>query len=164
MTVIFNVIWQFGIRIPRNGIQSRSCIVIYAGQGVLHVPTCSCLAHVMACSLFGAKPLPEPIPTYCQFRPCEIIQLWIKLRNFLWRKCIWKCHLWHHGHFVYMLQCVNATISYCGSVHNQFVHRVANCAETKNLKSLYKWYFLPENDFIHLIHPQKVIQWTFVQY
>ena len=119
LTVIFKVIWLVGIRIPRNGIQSRCFIVIYAGEGVLHVPTCFCLAQVMAYSVLGTKPSPWPMPTYCQFRPCEIIQLWIKIRNFLERKCIWKCHLRHHGHFVYMLQCVNATISCCGSVHNQ---------------------------------------------
>ena len=31
-----------------------------------------------------------------------------------------------------------------GSVHNQRVNRVANCAETKNLKSLYQWDFQPK--------------------
>ena len=29
------------------------------------------LAQVMACHLFGAKPLPEPTLTYCQLDPWE---------------------------------------------------------------------------------------------
>ena len=31
----------------------------------------SSLVHVMACRLFGAKPLPEPMTTYCQLDPLE---------------------------------------------------------------------------------------------
>ena len=37
------MIFQDHLAIPRNGIQRCSCIVIWAGQGVLHVPTCSYL-------------------------------------------------------------------------------------------------------------------------
>ena len=42
--------WLFSLRIPRNGVQHRSCILIEASQGVLHVPnvllvTTSCGAY-----------------------------------------------------------------------------------------------------------------------
>ena len=33
--------------------------------------TVSALVQAMACRLFGAKPLPEPMLTYCQLEPCE---------------------------------------------------------------------------------------------
>ena len=29
------------------------------------------MVQVMACRLFGVKPLPEPMPTYCQLGPQE---------------------------------------------------------------------------------------------
>ena len=31
----------------------------------------SCLVQIMACRLFGAKPLPEPMLTFCQLDPYE---------------------------------------------------------------------------------------------
>ena len=53
------------------------------------------LAHVMACRLFGATPLPEPRLTYCQLDSWEQISVKFEseLYHFHWRKCIWKCRL-----------------------------------------------------------------------
>ena len=47
----------------------------------------------MICHLLGAKPLPEPMLTYCQ----------LTLRNTLRlnSKIIWKYHLWNGGHFMH---------------------------------------------------------------
>ena len=62
------------------------------------------LVQVMACHLFGAKLLPEPILTYCQLDPKEKEQTSVKFKSkykkFNPRKCIWKCRLRNGGHFV----------------------------------------------------------------
>ena len=49
----------------------------------------------MACRLFGAKPLPEPMLAYCQLDPWEQVSVKFEseFHNFHSRKCIWKCRL-----------------------------------------------------------------------
>ena len=51
--------------------------------------------QVMACRLFGTKPLPEPMMAYCQLDSQEQISVKFKTEfsNFHSRKCIWKCRL-----------------------------------------------------------------------
>ena len=41
------------------------------GDAYMRYWTGSSLVHVMACRLFGAKPLPEPMMAYCQLGPTE---------------------------------------------------------------------------------------------
>ena len=57
--------------------------------------TGSALLQVMACRLFGDKPLPEPMLAYCQLGSWE--QISVKLESeffhFRSRKCIWNCRL-----------------------------------------------------------------------
>ena len=57
--------------------------------------TRSALVRVMACRLFGAKPLPEPMLAYCQLDLWEQISVKFELEfyHFLFRKCIWNCRL-----------------------------------------------------------------------
>ena len=54
--------------------------------------TGSTFVQVMACRLFGAIPLPEPMLAYCQLASRE--QISVKFESeflyFHWRKCIWK--------------------------------------------------------------------------
>ena len=53
------------------------------------------LVQVLACRLFGAKPLPEPMPVYCRLNSWEQISVkfeW-ELYHFHSRKCIWNCPL-----------------------------------------------------------------------
>ena len=63
----------------------------------------SALVQIMACRLFGAKPLSKPMLGYCQ--------IWTLMDNIQWniksikkyfhsRKCITKYRLWNGGHFV----------------------------------------------------------------
>ena len=56
----------------------------------------------MVCRLFGAKPLPEPIMTYCQLDPYEQTSVKIKwkYKTFHSWKCIWKCRQRNGDHFV----------------------------------------------------------------
>ena len=54
------------------------------------------LVPIMACRLFGAKPLSEPMLDYCQ--PDHKEQIWMKFylklgRSTCSKKCIWKCRL-----------------------------------------------------------------------
>ena len=60
------------------------------------------LFHIMACRLFGAKPLPKPMLTYCQFDPYvqTSVKLEPKYEVFHSWKCIRKDRLWNGGHFV----------------------------------------------------------------
>ena len=53
------------------------------------------LVKVIACRLFGAKPLPEPMLAYCQLESWEQISVKFESEfyHFHLRKCIWKCRL-----------------------------------------------------------------------
>ena len=64
--------------------------------------TGSALVQVMACRLFGAKPLPEPMLTYCQLEPWEqnLVKLESGYTTFYSWKCIWKHCLQTGCHFV----------------------------------------------------------------
>ena len=55
----------------------------------------SALVQVMACRLFGAKPLHAPMLGYLQLDPWEqiLVKLESKFYHFHSRKFIWKCHL-----------------------------------------------------------------------
>ena len=53
------------------------------------------LVEVMACHLFAAKPLPEPMLSYCLSDSWEQMSMQFEQEfyNFLSRKCIWKSQL-----------------------------------------------------------------------
>ena len=53
------------------------------------------LVPIMACRLFSAKPLPEPMLAYCQLDSWEHISVKyeLKFHHFHSRKCNWKYHL-----------------------------------------------------------------------
>ena len=57
--------------------------------------TGSSLVQVMACRLFGAKPLPEPMLVYCHLDTWEQVSVKFEseLSHFHSWKCIWKCCL-----------------------------------------------------------------------
>ena len=57
--------------------------------------TGSSLVQVMACCLFGTKPLPETMLPVCQLNPWEQISMKFlsEFYHFHSRKCIWKCCL-----------------------------------------------------------------------
>ena len=57
--------------------------------------TWSTLVQVRACRMFGAKPLPEPMPGYSQLDSWEQISMKFesKFYHFHSRKCNWKCRL-----------------------------------------------------------------------
>ena len=59
--------------------------------------TWSSLLCVVACCLSDTKPLPEPMLTYWHKLQWNMNQNTI---IFIWRKCIWKCHLQNVSHFV----------------------------------------------------------------
>ena len=55
----------------------------------------SALVQLMACRLFGAKPLPEPMLAYCQLDSREQISVKFESEfcHFHSRKCFWNCRL-----------------------------------------------------------------------
>ena len=62
----------------------------------------SALVQIMACGLFGAKPLPKPMLGYCQLDPQEQISVKFEsnYKALHSRKCIWKYRLRNGAHFV----------------------------------------------------------------
>ena len=62
----------------------------------------SALVQIMACRLFGAKPLPQPVLTYQQLDPYEPISLKFKsqFKHYYSRKCIRRCRLRNGSYFV----------------------------------------------------------------
>ena len=54
--------------------------------------TGSSLVQLMACRLFGTKPLPEPVLFYCQLESWQQVSVKFesKFYHFHSRKCIWK--------------------------------------------------------------------------
>ena len=62
----------------------------------------SALGKVMACRLFGAKPLPEPMLIYCKLDLAEqtSVKFGSKYKTFHSRTCVWKCRLRNGVHFV----------------------------------------------------------------
>ena len=60
------------------------------------------LVQIMACRLFGAKPLSELMLYHCQLDLWEqtSVKMYSKLRHFHSRKCIWKWHLENVIHFI----------------------------------------------------------------
>ena len=61
----------------------------------------------MACHLFGAKPLPEPLLAYCQLDAWEqtSVKFESKYQNFSFKKIYLKCCLRNGGHFVAASMC-----------------------------------------------------------
>ena len=59
------------------------------------------LVQKMACLLFGAKPLREPMLVYCRLDPQEgnLCDIWIEIQ-FSSMESIWKCSLQNDGHLV----------------------------------------------------------------
>ena len=57
--------------------------------------TGSALIKVIACRLFGAKPLPEPMLTYSQLDSLEqiLVKFESEFCHFHSRKCVWNCRL-----------------------------------------------------------------------
>ena len=62
----------------------------------------SVLVQIMACHIFGTKPLSEPMLGYCQLNPKEqtSVKFQSKSRTFHSQKCIWKYRMQNGGHFV----------------------------------------------------------------
>ena len=73
----------------------------------MHRWTRPSLVQVMACRLFGTKPLPKPMLTYCQLDPQEQTSFKFQsvFKHFHSGKSIWKWCLLHGSHFDYASMC-----------------------------------------------------------
>ena len=92
----------------------RKCInsIIYSlvtPYGVKYVWQ-HCYMLWLACRLFGAKPLPGPVLSYCQLNQTKLgmnlRKTNLKMQNFSFKKKrIWICRLQNGGHFVSTALC-----------------------------------------------------------
>ena len=73
----------------------------------------------MACRLFGAKPLSEPMLPYYQLDPKEHISVkfHLKFKSFHSRKCTWQCCLPNSGHLV------SLSMFYTGNLRHSQAHQ-----------------------------------------
>ena len=63
-----------------------------------NIPT---IVQIMACRLFGTKPLSEPMLPYCQLDPNEhiLVKFYQDFKSFHLRKCTWNSRLRNGVHF-----------------------------------------------------------------
>ena len=114
----------------------------------------SALVQIMACRLLGAKPLSEPMLTYCQLEPKEYISMkyHFKLNYFHSRKCVWTCRLRNGGHFV-QGRWVKEASPVCVLVLHQPVPAIQPAYST-NAANCYKhWTEPPANKTISILMP-----------
>ena len=57
------------------------------------------LVQIMACRLFGAKPLSEPIYSELNAKEHISVKYYLKSKSFHSRKCIWRNRLWNSRPF-----------------------------------------------------------------
>ena len=62
-------------------IPSSSITPLYSCPAYMHQWTRSSLVQIMACHLFGAKPLPQTTLTYCQLAPWEQSEILINIQK-----------------------------------------------------------------------------------
>ena len=82
----------------RNSQSSNNEIILLTEKQLTHLPSAAYMRHwaepalvqVMACRLFGAEPLPEPVLAYCKWDPYEQISVKFESEfyHFDSRKCI----------------------------------------------------------------------------
>ena len=73
-----------------HGLRWTGLIKVGPGAAYMRQWTSSSLVQIMACRLLGAKPLPEPMLSYCQL---DSVKYESEFYHFQWRKCNWKCCL-----------------------------------------------------------------------
>ena len=91
-------VYMYNVLLAFRNFASISWMIVNSSPpcaAYMRQSTASSFVRVMACCLFGAKPLPEPVMAYCQ--------IWVKFESefchFHSRKFVWKC-LPNGGHFV----------------------------------------------------------------
>ena len=95
----------------------------------------------MACRLFGAKPLSEPMLIYCQLDSKEHISMeyYSIFKLFHSRKCIWKHRLRNGGLFVSASMCLGQSVFctfLCKYIHGPLVLWWGNSSVTSNTKNI----------------------------
>ena len=72
-----------------------TCKDVWAFSVINSSPPSAAMVQIMACRLFDAKPLTEPMLTYCELKPWEqtSVKLEWKYQTFLSWKYTWKCCL-----------------------------------------------------------------------
>ena len=78
-----------GVHREKKNIQALSFLIVAYGYETSQWT----LLQMMAWYLWGAKPYPEPMLSYCQLDPNEHFfnEIHLKFKSFYPRNCIWKC-------------------------------------------------------------------------
>ena len=108
----------------------------------------SALVQIMACRLFGAKPLSKPMLGYCQLDPQE--QTWviffIKSKTFHSSKCSWKSrgrwvkttmYFRKAGHFLSRVKMGNTCANPMSNLASFITHRKYDGASNCNFNNIY---------------------------
>ena len=83
------------------------------------------LVQIMACRLFGAKPLSEPVLTCCQLEPKEfyLVKFWSKIKHFHSRQCVSISRLQNVRHIFSASMCSHIEHSDKCEFHNELLLR-----------------------------------------
>ena len=97
------------------------------------------LVQIMACLLFGVKPLSEPMLEYCQSHRLEqtSVNFYWQFRHFHPRTCIWKCRLKNGGHFF------SASLCKFLDMHPNITIRMAGLPNEPIHDDVIKWKHFP---------------------
>ena len=96
LCVMFHPDTQTNKRQTNKNLASNESASTHCGRVTqICIKNKSPLLQIMAWPLFGAKPLPEQMLTYCWLDPWEYVSI-----NFQSRKRFWKSHLQIGGHFL----------------------------------------------------------------
>ena len=98
------------------------------------IPT---LLQIMACRLFGAKPLSKPMLPYCQLDSKEhiAVKCYLKFKRFQSMKCTWTRRLRNGGHFVSVSMCWAAQTDEIEHKHNSLCYFI-KCYDHENIHPL----------------------------
>ena len=99
-----------------------------------NIPT---LVPIVACRLFGTKPLSKPMLPYCQLVAKEYISVkfYLKFQSFHSRKCTWKCRLRN------VLRKKHTIRAHTFSLHNKPLPWTSQFQFAQTELDLYQWYF-----------------------
>ena len=96
------------ILIPTGSVRGLNDVLTHWGRVThfMHQQTRLSLLQTVACHMFSAKPLSEPVLELL-IGPLgtNLSEISNEIHTFSFKKCIWKCHLEDGGHFVLASMC-----------------------------------------------------------
>ena len=119
--VFENVVWKMVAILSRSQCVIPMIILLRPSDAYMRQQTIPSLVQIMACRLFGDKPLSEPMIVYCQMESNGNISMtfYLKFKCFHSRKCIGSCRLQK-----WRLSCLGLNVLNCAQPIPSIILRV----------------------------------------